>query len=68
MKIWKKKWNIGNLKPIETENGSTEQELQDLEDRPASHSAKMNDRLSNTKKNLKDFLNEQSRNKNQEGQ
>ena len=35
-KIWKleKKWNIGNLKLIETENGSTEQELQDLEDRP----------------------------------
>ena len=30
----KKKWNIGNLKLIETENGSTEQDLQDLEDRP----------------------------------
>ena len=30
----KKKWNIGNLKSIETENGSTEQDLQDLEDRP----------------------------------
>lgn len=30
----KKKWNIGNLKLIETENGSTEQELQDFEDRP----------------------------------
>ena len=37
IKIWKfgkeKKWNIGNLKLIETENGSTDQELQDLEDR-----------------------------------
>ena len=31
-----------------------------------SHSAKMNDGWSNTKKNLKDFLNEQLRNKMEE--
>ena len=38
IKIWKfqkeKMVNIGNSKLIETENGSIEQELQDLEDRP----------------------------------
>ena len=34
----------------------------------ASHSAKMNDRWSNTKKNLNDFLNEQLRNKSQKSQ
>ena len=32
----------------------------------ATHSAKLNDRWSNTKKNFKDFLNEQLRNKMEE--